>query len=171
MFDYRNNRAVAVEGAFLTVVGSPKMTKGYDKDRDAGAETKRAGSLAKERHNVYFAWLTPRTKVCEFTAQSQPTRPTAGQTESPRRAAGQTETNKREVAFDQLEVGDRVEIQFTRSDETSANTPAHQSERMRRTHGRHRTFVGYASEITILPAMGQEHSATGFRERSSETPK
>jgi hypothetical protein len=161
MFDYRSNRAVAAEAAFLTVVGSPTTNEGHFKDRPAATATERQGASPKKRHNVYYVWLTPRTKVCESTAESAGSRPTEGQTEA----------QKREVAFDQLEVGDHVEIQFTRSDETSANTPAHQNERIRATHGRHRTFVGYASSITILPAKNQEHSAAGSRDKSTEAPK
>jgi hypothetical protein len=171
MFDYRTNRAAAVEGAFLTVVGSPTKGEGYAKDRPTAAETARPGSSAKKRHNVYYVWMTPRTKACECTAESQTSRPAEGQTESQKRTEGQNEAQKREVSFDQLEVGDHVEIQFNRSDETSANTPAHQNERVRGKHGRQRTFVGYASSITILPAMNEEHSASGSREKSSETPR
>jgi hypothetical protein len=162
MIDYRTNRAVAAEAAFLTVVGSPVKSEGAAKDRPVATETERQGDSGKKRHNVYYIWMTPRTKVCEASNEWGAAR----QTQS------QTEAQKRDVAFDRLEVGDHVEIQFTRSEETGANTATHQSERLRTKHGRDRTFVGQASSITIQPPMNAaEHSSSKFGEKTTETPK
>jgi hypothetical protein len=141
MFDYRNNRAVAAEGAFLTIVGSPTNATG-ESTRTAAAANEERGSSNRKRHNVYYVWMTPKTKVCESWAL-------------PEKSNTQTETQrsdqKREVSFENLEVGDHVEIQFAMRDDSSTAS-AHQTEQMRRKHGRHRTHVGYATEVTILPA-------------------
>jgi hypothetical protein len=142
MFDYRNNRAAAAEGAFLTVIGSPKKADG-ETTRAAAAGTEERGSANRKRHNVYYVWMMPKTKICESWAQ-------------PEKSNAQTDTGrsdqKREVAFDNLEVGDHVEIQFAVSDDTTSTGSAHQTVQMRRKHGRHRTHVGYATEVTILPS-------------------
>ena len=84
-------------------------------------------------------------------------------------AAGETERSgqKRELALDNLEVGDHVEIQFTKNDDSGSTGSAHQTEQMRRKHGRHRTHVGFASEITILPDSGSHDATAGTAERAT----
>jgi hypothetical protein len=145
MFDYRTNRAVAAQGTFLTVVGSPTMATGSETTRNANEER---GSIHRRRHNVYYVWLTPKTKVCD--ASDQPVK--AGET--------RTADQKREVALDKLEVGDHVEIQFALSQDSGSTNSIHQSEQMRRRHGRDRTHVGYASEITILPEKDHDKATS-----------
>jgi hypothetical protein len=143
MFDYRNNRAVAAEAAFLTVVGSPtKSSAAGEAIRPAAAASEERGSANRRRHNVYIVWLTPKTKICEAAPQGEK----AG-TQGETRNAEQ----KREVALDSLEVGDHVEIQFALRDDSSSTGSAHQTEQMRRKHGRNRTHVGFATAVTILP--------------------
>ncbi len=151
MFDFRSNRAVAAEAMFLTVVGSPAMkSEGPAAERTGAADSDRSGSARRKRHNVYYVWLSPQTKVCESSAASEK----AGQSQG---AAGQ----KAEVALDRLEVGDHVEIQFTRREDSAGTQSAHQTEQMRNKHGRHRTFVGSATSVTILTAMDQGHENAG----------
>jgi len=153
VFDYKTNRGAAAEAAFLTVIGSPVMG-----DRDTNVKgrpptpgNERHGSSAGKRHNVYMVWLTPRTKICEASRDSGKTN----------QAPGQKQAHEKDVTLDQLEVGDHVEIAFNR-EERSADAPAHQTERMRQKHGRHRTFAGSATSITILPSDDHEqlHSRT-----------
>ncbi len=155
MFDYRTNRAVAAEAAFLTVVGSPVKNDGAEATRsDDASNEDRAGSK-RRRHNVYIVWLTPSTKICE------------GQAHGEKAAAGgetRRENQKREIALDNLEVGDHVEIQFTKNDESGATNSAHQTDQMRRKHGRHRTHVGFATEVTVLPESGSHGEAKEGRE-------
>jgi hypothetical protein len=152
MFDYRTNRSVAAEGAFLTVIGSPKKADG-EATRAAATATEERGSSNRKRHNVYYVWMTPKTKICESSAQSG---------KSNAQAEAQRSEQKREVAFDNLEVGDHVELQFALRDDTTSTGSAHQTEQMRRKHGRHRSFVGFATEVTILPAKdAAAHGAEG----------
>jgi hypothetical protein len=151
MFDYRTNRAIRAEAAFLTVVGSPVKTEGAEATRTATGSSEERGASNRRRHNVYIVWLTPRTKICEAQGHGEKTA-----------AAGETERSgqKREVACDNLEVGDHVEIQFTKNDDSGSTGTAHQTEQMRRKHGRHRTHVGFASEITILQEGGSHGAAS-----------
>jgi len=129
--DLRNNTAMTVEGAFLTVVGSPSKNRNESGDR--AAESK-SGS-ERVRDNIYLIWLTPRTKISERNMD-----------------AGKSDANaKKDVGFDQLEVGDCVEIQFTRREESGSNSVSPKTEQMRKRHGRHRTYSGYATAITVIP--------------------
>ena len=91
MFDYRTNRAVAAEGAFLTIVGSPTKGDG-EATRPAAAATEERGSSNRKRHNVYYVWMTPKTKVCE--SSSQPDKSNA-------RTEAQRSDQKREVVIRQ----------------------------------------------------------------------
>ena len=156
MFDYRTNRAVAAEAAFLTVVGSPVKNEGTEATRtDEGFEC--GSRRCAKAHNVYIVWLTPSTKICEGQAHG-----------GKAAAAGETrrEDQKRELALDNLEVGDHVEIQFTKNDESGATNSAHQTDQMRKKHGRHRTHVGFATEVTILQDS-DSHAAKSEGKRES----
>jgi hypothetical protein len=160
MFDYRNNRAVAAEAGFLTVIGSPMKEAGEPTRVAAGAHEER-GSSNRKRHNVYYVWMTPKTTICESTDKSEKARI--------ERRTWQSE-RKREIAFENLEVGDHVEIQFSLRDDTTSTGSAHQTDQMRRKHGRHRTHVGYAIEVTILPEKDSAaHGAEGDRNEKSRS--
>ena len=153
MFDYRSNRAVATEAAFLTVVGSPVKNENALATRPTGGTSEERGTTERRRPNVYHVWLTPRTKICEGNTQSE---------RSPAQSEAQRAEQKREVAFDNLEVGDHVQIQFVKNDDSGSTGSAHQTDAMRRKHGRDRTYVGFASEITILPSKdARSHDAEG----------
>jgi len=168
MLDYRTNVAARTEAAFLTVVGSPiKSEKSGEDRRSATAGSEKHGFSGGKRHNVYIVWMTPRTKVCEATAG--PGSSNRDQRENPGQTQSQSE--KKEVTLDKLEVGDHVEIQFNHREESGATNNVHQTERMRQKHGRHRTFVGSATSITILPPMEHQQSGSGRGARSSERPQ
>jgi hypothetical protein len=158
MFDYKTNRAVAAEAGYLTVVGSPTNANAGDANRNANAASEDRGSSNRRRHNVYYVWLTPRTKICEADAQADKTNA---------QADTQRSDQKREIAFDNLEVGDHVEIQFALR-EDSGSAPAHQTDQLRKKHGRHRTHVGYASEIKVLssPETGSRGTERDNKEKS-----
>ena len=154
-FNHQTNTAVRAEGAFLTVVGSPVRSESAESERrsDTTGNERRVDAGAR-RHNVYIAWLTPRTKVCEATHES-----------------GTSQNAKKEVTLDQLEVGDHVEVQFTPEEDSAAHNNVHQSQQMRQKHGRHRTHVGYAMAITIMPSREHGQSSSGSGAKSNESPK
>ncbi|HWE40749.1 MAG TPA: hypothetical protein VG406_29685 [Isosphaeraceae bacterium] len=89
--------------------------------------------------NVYVVWISPRAKVYE--------------------ASDESGSKKKESSLEKLEVGDRVEIQFTGRD-ASANAGATQNAEMRRKYGRDRTFTGDANAITILPPKRNPRNPT-----------
>jgi hypothetical protein len=168
VFDYRSNRAVTAEATFLTVVASPHKGEAREANareigeanrREAGAgeaNRREAGaddrnSSHRRRHNVYYIWLTPKTKVCEDWTDH-------GKTAAVNDKG--TSAQKKEVTVDNVEVGDHVEIQFVSNEGWSASHPAHQTDQMSRKHGRHRTYFGQATSVTIMAAKdtGAAHS-------------
>jgi hypothetical protein len=138
--DLKNDTAMVVEASFLTVVGSPMR----DKDKGEGAAraadaSGASGGSERPRHNVYTIWMTPRTKISQRNA------------EAAKSDTSKSDSNTKEMSFDQLEVGDLVEIEFNPQEESGATAVSPKTEQMRKTHGRHRTFSGYATAVTILP--------------------
>jgi hypothetical protein len=168
MLDYRTNVAARTEGAFLTVVGSPiKSETSAEGRRPATSGSEKHGLAGGKRHNVYIVWMTPRTKVWEAT--EEPGRSNQDQREN--RGQTQSQSGSKEVTLDKLEVGDHVEIQFTHHEQSGATNDVHQTQRMREKHGRHRTFVGTATSITILPPMEHQQSGSRREARSFERPR
>ncbi len=166
MLDYRTNAAARVEGAFLTVIGSPvKSEVAANKDRQAsGADSDQHGWSGRNRHNIYIAWLTPRTRIVDVV--EHPGKSDQNQRQNGGQAQGPDE--RKEIAFDQLQVGDHVEIQFSPQDDSGASNNLHQNQQMRQKHGRHRTFVGYATSIMVRPATDHDKSRSGSDTRSSD---
>jgi hypothetical protein len=163
VLDYRTNSVARAEGAFLAIVASPTKSEASHTERTAPGSTREEHAASgKKRHNIYIAWLTPRTKICEATEKTGSQHKNEHATES----SGET----KDIGLDQLEVGDHVEVQFSPQEESAANNNVHQNQQLRQTHGRHRTFVGYATSITVLPAKEHEKSHvernTGSEERS-----
>jgi hypothetical protein len=163
--DYRTNTVARTEGAFLTIVGSPVMASATDSGRSSAASDKdQRGGSGGGRHNIYVAWLSPRTKIIDRSRESAASDPN-------KRNEGQPEAGGENSAlrFDQLEVGDHVEVQFSLHDDSNA-TNVHQNQQMRQRHGRHRTFVGYAMSIAVLPRGEHDKSSSGHEGRSNDKP-
>jgi hypothetical protein len=160
--DLKTDTAMIVEASFLTVIGSPVN------DRDKGEGTTRtadaSGVSERLRHNVYTIWMTPRTKVMQRTA------------EAARSDTGKADSNMKEANFDQLEVGDIVEIEFNPQEESGVTAVSAKTQQMRRSHGRHRSYSGYATSVTILPTKewgrdrdrdGDASGTTGDRDKDA----
>ena len=151
-YNHQTNTGEKAEAAFLTVVGSTvRPSSAENENRSATTGTERNGQAGARRHDVYIVWLTQKTKVCEASREA------GGASENARGS----DHAKKEVACDQLEVGDRVEVQFVPQEDSAAHNNIHLSQPMRQKHGRHRTHVGFASAITILPP--REHGQAGSR--------
>jgi len=158
--DYRTGRAVMVQAAYLTVVGSPAgrqegasktSSKPGDPDRRDKDQAKgKDNDSDKDRDNVYIVWLSPRTKVYEASGDSG--------------KPGQ----KKEAPLSRLEIGDPVEIQFNPREQSDADPGANQTEKMRSKHGRERIFVGDATEITILPSEDEDKSSQDSKKPGAE---
>jgi hypothetical protein len=144
--DYRTQRAVAAEMMFVTIVGSPHRADGQASAE--GEKERGAAGAQRHRHNVYVLWLSPRTQV---------------------RDANQGASNNKQgtpANVDALEIGDHVEVTFTPREDsnTGAAKPAK--------HGRHRTYYGDATSITILGAQAQHDGQAGSQgERRSDGEK
>ena len=102
----------------------------------------------------------PRTKICECIAES-------GKSNAAHNEAS-SKTEKKECSLEKLEVGDHVEIQFQHRDESTESHVGHQTQRMRKKHGRHRTHVGYATEVTIIVPKDDGQSHTGSKDKDSK---
>lgn len=139
--DYKTNRAASAEMTFLTIVGMPvgEGEKGHHEGTAGGTardeHEKGAAAGARHhhvRHNVYVVWVSPKTKVCMA------------------KASGGANGTPADAKLDDLEIGDHVEVVFNARD-----LERHAAGK----HGRHRTYFGDASSITILsePAHDSEH--------------
>ena len=155
--DYSQKKAVEAEAAFLTVVGSPRESKESGEHRgQAAARGEEKGSHSGgERENIYIVWLTPKTKVCKLKGEKH------------QAAAGSQSAAKEECSLDKLEVGDHVEIAFVPEDASDKTHVAQQNEQMRQKHGRHRTMVGYATDVTIVPPEEHGSSDAGHQRGSN----
>ena len=123
MFDYRANRAVAAEAAFLTVVGSPSQNARCRSDPTDRRRKRRTRCVEPKAAQCLHRLADP--------ADQDLRRPRARVKSRPPGAETRQAEQKREVALDNLEVGDHVEIQFTKNDDSGATGSAHQTEQMR----------------------------------------
>ena len=166
--DYRTNTAARTEGAFLTIVGSPVMSWADDSARSSAASNHNdpQGRSARRRHNIYIAWLSPRTKITE-NGHASPASET-GQRRNESQAQGRDDNMP--LSFDQLEVGDHVEVQFSMHEDSHASNGVHMNQQMRQRHGRHRTFVGYAMSITVMPEAEHDKASAAHDTKPNEKP-
>jgi hypothetical protein len=154
-FNHQTNSLVRTEATFLTIVGSPMHSAARtNENRTNASENDKQGQTNRKRHNVYIVWLSPKTKICETADGS-----------------AKSDGNKKECSLAQLEVGDHVEAQFTPHEDSAAHNNVHLSQQMREKHGRHRTHVGFATEITILPGSDHDRSNARSGAKSNEDSK
>jgi hypothetical protein len=155
--DLRTNRAVMVEASYLTIVGSEENQGGQrdrdeadrkndQNDRNARDASDRQASSDRHRHNIYMVWMTPRTDVRLANARrGDGDRDAQNNDQRNQNANATANANAAPVSFENLEVGDRVEVRFNpRSTASETQSTAN------RRHGRHRTYYGDATAITIL---------------------
>jgi hypothetical protein len=172
--DFRTNRAVLVESSYLTIVGSEaNQGRQHDRDeadrnndrnsRDAGD---RQASADRHRHNVYVVWMTPRTEIRMANARRGDGNRDGQNNDQRNQNAnpGAAAANASPVSFETLEVGDRVEVRFN-----ARNTASENQNSANRKHGRHRTYYGDATAITILSEPGQnDRNRESNRERDRD---
>jgi len=153
--DYATRKAITAEATFVTVIGHASHHQAAheqaaaDKDKK-DADVKAASNASAERRaerrrmNVYVLAVSPKTKVCEVAA-----------------SARGSPAKEEEAKFDDLEIGDRVEVTFTPKMATREPSNANDdSRKLSQKHGRHRVFFGTAEAIKLLPEHADgEHSA------------
>ncbi|MEJ7639389.1 MAG: hypothetical protein WKF75_15790, partial [Singulisphaera sp.] len=181
MVNYETNRAAVAQMSYLTILGSPRRgdahhgeqgaahQKSSEAKEDSSAEGKDnksgegsqgdAGSAQRRRANVYLVAITPRTKVRAASGSGDDS--SGAKSSASRDAQGQSLTT-----FERLELGDRVEVEFKSEGATSQKS-------MGRKHGRHRTFRGVATSITILPEEegDDRHGSSSSSKQDDESSK
>ncbi len=168
MIDHEPHRAAVAQASYLTILGSPRRDearhegqggdpqKPQEVRRDSSAEGKDeesghgsqgdAGPAQRRRSNVYLVAITPRTKVFESSGDDS---------SGAKGSASREDQGQSQASFERVELGDRVEVEFRSEHATTRRTND-------RRHGRHRTFRGMATSITILPGEdSDDHQGPG----------
>jgi hypothetical protein len=140
VINFETKQAEAARASYLTILGSPSNgDQNHNNGNNNNANVRRG-----ERDNVYIVAITPNTQV-RMASES-----------------GQANKNNQE-AFENLEVGDQVEVAFTPSDLDRNRRQASDHR-----HGRDRTFHGDAVSIKILSMPGQDQSNDRDRDKDKD---
>jgi len=156
--DETNGKVTTASATLVTVIGhphhhhdaahqGPEAAKANDGDKGSQAQHPR------HRLNLYVVALSSKTKIAQVMASGK-----------------EVAADDKSAEFDDLEVGDRVELVFAKKDldkakKVEAKVGDDQAKgdpkKADQKHGRHRTYFGEAVSIKLLPeAMGGEHSAS-----------
>jgi len=196
MVDYSSGRGVVAEFTFLTVLGSnpdDRQSGGGDRaksgdnsgksgqdqastgsqkkddasHKDQGKQDASGGGSEGHRRRVFEFAVGPETHVRFHTSQgSQGGGDQKGQQKGSDRQQGQG-------SLDQLQLGDWVEVEFTRMNENAQGGQGGQGNAQKGSsnqarHGRDRIVRGMARSITILSTPGQgDHSSSGAAQSGS----
>lgn len=190
MIDPQTNTAVVVEKDYLTVLGSA-MGQGQrgQRDRTRGnqpdfnrterkpsadiqgdAQDNQADASDQQRQNLYLVAITPQTKVHKQMGRR-------GVDEQPGQEQAQDQQQSRQN-FEQLEIGDRVMVRFSSTEQLQAKTQdgkertaGFRGDPKSQKHGRHRIVVGEASEIAIMGGQAGQRGQGQARDRQSDRPR
>jgi len=159
MVDPSTGRGVVAELTYLTILGShsgaghDQASSGSNKDQgDHGSSSGHSSG----RRQVFQIAVGPETQVRDRSNSSN-----QGSDDKKGSAKEQSQ-----AALDRLELGDRVEVEFTRLDNagnSGSGNDADKASSNQRRHGRHRIVRGVARTITILstPDHSGSHSGSG----------
>ncbi len=132
IINYETDQAMVARTTYLTVLGAPG--KGHEKgdaQRNENAKDDDKDSQHKKHWNhVYYLAITPQTKVCMEGEDSK------------KNGSTPADQQKRNEAFQKIELGEHVRVEFTPFG-PPGNRPADMK------HGRERTLRGQASSIEI----------------------
>ncbi len=168
VIDPQSRRAVVVEADYLAVLGSPSQGPSFQADEN---DQNQAGNKKdKQRQNLYFVALTPKTKVHWANQKAKQNQKTS-----------QKEGDENESALEDLEIGDRVQVQFDRTEQLHAKsegsktgetrTAGFRGDKNAKKHGRDRIFVGQASDISILSAPMNESGQNQKQNKNKDKTK
>jgi len=178
MVNYETGQAAVAQANYLTVVESPRNGKaGHDgqeasdksdqqaaKDKEESSSKKgdakqgdaKQGDAMKQRARVYVLAITPKTEVCE----------------------GKDGESKESCDLARLELGDRVEVEFTRwgmpTQGSGGERKKAEDDRSKSgdgKHGRNRLIRGEATSIRILPGDSAESHSSDSAEKESSGQK
>jgi len=192
MVDYDTGRGVVAEMTYLTILGSPSGDqKGSARGRDSGfaksdgsrgadrPPARRAGegstATASDRRNVYLIAVSQNTNVCRKESHGHDSTAghngDGGQKDSgvQRTGGGASSNQPSQAALMSLELGDRVDVEFTRigkaQDQAGQGGQGDSTNRYR--HGRNRVVRGVAKSIEIVADPGHGASGEGKGEGAS----
>jgi len=152
MVDYASGRGVVAELTYLTVLGSSRDAGSPSSDKDSKGDQANKGKDDSNwnRRQVYHIAVGPETVVRDKTSQTD----TKGSAKE-----------KSAAALDRLELGDRIEVEFTPpgAQAGSNNSDKQATSAIHRKHGRHRIVRGMAKTITIIsgPSDSGDKNASG----------
>ena len=173
VFDYRTNRAVAAEATFLTVVGiTGKVGCAATRrtQRRGEPSERRASSIDTERRAQCVLRLADaEDQDLRSSEESEKPGETQAQNEARHRRKRSLSTTSRSAIMSRSSL--------SADEDSGSSQPAHQTEQMRRKHGRHRTHFGHATSVTILAAkdtgalrVGRGREAARSESRSNRRP-
>ncbi len=114
--DPQSREAVVVEADYLAILGTPSQGQSFEGNQNKNQQNQ-AGKKNKKRQNLYFVAMTPKTKV-HWAKGHQP------ESDSSSKAQGQ---DKNQSALEDLQIGDRVEVQFSNEQQLHAKSEGSKS--------------------------------------------
>jgi hypothetical protein len=170
--DFASHRAETVAASFLTVVGSPARDMANAADRNRNDNDKNSNqSGERRRHNVYVIWLTPQTLYRDATNATNLNKSATRNDNADKNTGANASTQGDVTTMDKIEVGDHVEVTFDRREYSRSNGGANDARANR--HGRHRTYFGNATSVTILsmPSHDGNHNSRSDQDKSRDDDK
>lgn len=185
VIDPQTNTAVIAEADYLTVLGTPARSQGQPGNRADRENPNRQDPSAQDtgqnrRQNLYLVAITSETKVQKAEG------PRANRNQPGR--SGQQDQQQSRANFAELEIGDRVMVEFAKTERLNAKADSKSDKAAskedkadkageeraagfrgdsKNKHGRNRIFVGEASQIRIMAdSMNQGGQNREGRERS-----
>jgi hypothetical protein len=161
VIDYDSDRAAVARTTYLTIVEDKDNPKNQgrehssDKNKDQSGNRTESSKSSQDRADVFYIAITPQTEVCMEKDKKDQSRSSTN--------ASHDEARSR-AAFDKLELGDEVEVEYTPIHQTSSKAE-------QQTHGRHRAHRGIATDITILSTPRRDSSLERTSGSSSESRK
>lgn len=206
VIDPQTGTAAAVQVNYLTVLGSPmrgqrgagsEATPGTQQNQNEQRNQAQRNQSDQNRQanqgrqNLYLIAISPQTQVREGGQQGNRTSPAENRTQPESRTAPAGDRKQAQSAFEKLEIGDRVQVQFKTTgrlqaqaqgksdkDQKTAQDDKDSKESQERVagfrgdsknkHGRNRIYIGEASTITIMSNAGQQRGQGSQRGQDRE---
>jgi len=184
MVDYRTGRGVEADLTYMTILGSPAQGgQGRDGSGQAdsrhddankgnnnqGDQARARDGGANRRRTVYQIAIGPETRVRHRGGRGGQGSGGNQGNQNQNQNQNQSGTESTQAALEQLELGDRVEVEFTPLNANGSSGSGDQNKAASGTatrHGRHRMVRGVARTVTILA-----HNQQGDNRRASDVRK
>jgi len=124
--------------------------------RDRGDQD-RPGERSADRRNVYHIAVSPDTQVRARDSQGRGRGRDSG--DQQKGQGGSSARERSQATLEQLEIGDRLEVEFTRLNpqgRSGTGGEAQKGSTSQTRHGRHRIIRGVAKTITIVSAPDRD---------------